>query len=295
MRISLVLKLKVNGSVGDTKPAECTPGSACTRASASRQNLRSAPGCSAPCRYRARSPRGRAARSPRRRRCDAPRLRSSRPATTSSTAVSATCADDQRVAQRPAAAADLARRRFAAQIGDQAGRRGLQRRQQAGEHARERGDHDRERQHARVDAQIERDIDRQRQLDALQPLHERPRQRDRRDRAEHAEQRALDEQLLNQAAAAGADRQAHADLAAARRRARQQHAGDVRAGDQQHEADDRHQAGRADRQHAAGLRHEQPHVFGRHRRHLAILVGLRIRGFELPADQRDVGVGLLPR
>ena len=64
---------------------------------------------------------------------------------------------------------------------------------------------DRERQDPRIDPQIERDIDRQRQLDALQPLHERPRQRDRRDGAERAEQRAFDEQLLNQAAAAGAD------------------------------------------------------------------------------------------
>ena len=38
MRISCWLKLKVNGSVGDTTPADCTPGKARTRASASRQN-----------------------------------------------------------------------------------------------------------------------------------------------------------------------------------------------------------------------------------------------------------------
>ncbi len=226
-------------------------------------------------------------------RCDAPRLRSNRPATTSKHRGQRDLADDQRVAQREAAAADLAGRRLAAQIADQAWRRCLERGQQAGKHAGERRDEDRERQHARVDAQIERDIDRQRQLDALQSLHERPRQRDGGDGAERAEQRAFDEQLLNQPAAAGADGEAHADLAPARRGARQQHAGDVRARDQQHEADHGHQSGRANRQDAARLRHEQPHVLGRHRGHLAVLVRLHVRRFELTPDQRDVGVGLL--
>ena len=47
---------------------------------------------------------------------------------------------DQRVAQRPAAAADARRRRLAAQVADQAGRRRLERRQQAGEQAGDRGD-----------------------------------------------------------------------------------------------------------------------------------------------------------
>ena len=156
-------------------------------------------------------------------RCEAPRLRSNRPATTSSTAVSATWLTTSASRMR-SAGADLAGRCFAAQIADQARRRRLERRQQARQHAGDRRDDDREGQHARVDAQIERDIDRQRQLDALQRLHERPRQRHGRDRAQRAEQRAFDQQLLNQPAAAGADREPHADLAAPRGCARQQHA-----------------------------------------------------------------------
>ena len=104
-------------------------------------------------------------------------------------------------------------------------------------------------------------------------------QRDRGDRAKRSENRALDEQLLNQASAAGADGEPHADLAAPRGGAREQHSGDIRAGNQQHEADDRHQPRRAERQDASGLRHEQPHLFGRHRRHFLVLVRLHVRGF----------------
>ena len=48
-------------------------------------------------------------------------------------------------------------------------------------------------------------------------------------------------QLPNESRAPGAEREAHRDLALARRRAREQQVGDVRAGDEQHDADDRHQ------------------------------------------------------
>ena len=51
------------------------------------------------------------------------------------------------------------------------------------------------------------------------------------------EHRALDEQLPDDAAAAGADRRANRDFALADRRARQQHIGDVAAGDDEQEAD----------------------------------------------------------
>ena len=51
------------------------------------------------------------------------------------------------------------------------------------------------------------------------------------------EHRTLDEQLPDDAAAAGADRRANRDFALADRRARQQHIGDVAAGDDEQEAD----------------------------------------------------------
>ena len=53
--------------------------------------------------------------------------------------------------------------------------------------------------------------------------------------------RAFDEQLPDQAPAAGANGKAHADFAPACRGPRQQHARDVGAGDQQDESDDAHQ------------------------------------------------------
>ena len=55
------------------------------------------------------------------------------------------------------------------------------------------------------------------------------------------EQQALDEQLPNQARTAAAKRGTHGKLALARRRAHEQQVGDIRAGDQHHEADGPHQ------------------------------------------------------
>ena len=55
--------------------------------------------------------------------------------------------------------------------------------------------------------------------------------------ADQAEDHALGEQLADQAAATGAERGPHGDLALARRRAREQQVRDVHARDQQHEAD----------------------------------------------------------
>ena len=51
----------------------------------------------------------------------------------------------------------------------------------------------------------------------------------------------LDQQLLDDAPPAGAEREADGDLALTRRGARDQQVGDVGAGDQQHAADHRHQ------------------------------------------------------
>ena len=61
------------------------------------------------------------------------------------------------------------------------------------------------------------------------------------DRRQAREQQALNEQLPNQAQPAAAERGAHGKLALPRRRAHEQQVGDVRAGDQHHEADGAHQ------------------------------------------------------
>ena len=60
-------------------------------------------------------------------------------------------------------------------------------------------------------------------------------------RRQTREQQALDEQLLNQARTAAAERGTHGKLAFARRRAHEQQVGHVRAGNQHHEADGTHQ------------------------------------------------------
>ena len=70
--------------------------------------------------------------------------------------------------------------------------------------------------------------------------------------AAERQQRALDEQLPDDAAAAGADGGANRDLALAGGRARQQHVGDIAAGNDQQQAD------RAEQrvEHAAELAHD---------------------------------------
>ena len=65
---------------------------------------------------------------------------------------------------------------------------------------------------------------------------------------------AFDEELRDDAAAAGAEGDAHGDLALTRQRARQQQVGDVRARDQQDEAD-----GAGENQHGAA--HAADHLF----------------------------------
>ena len=54
--------------------------------------------------------------------------------------------------------------------------------------------------------------------------------------ADEAEHHALDQQLTDDAPARGAEGDADGDLARPMRRAREQQVGDVRAGDEQHEA-----------------------------------------------------------
>ena len=108
------------------------------------------------------------------------------------------------------------------------------------------------------------------------------------------QQRALGQQLHDQPAAPGAERQADGDLLLPRRRARQQQVRDVGARDQQHQADDRHQqaAGLDDVVAEAGV---DRRLRQRHQRDAAALVLVRVFLFELARDRLQVGFGLLHR
>ncbi len=110
--------------------------------------------------------------------------------------------------------------------------------------------------------------------------------------AKKREQRALGQQLHDQASAACAKRQADRDFLLAHRRAREQKVGDVRTRNEQHEPDDGHQQ-------AAG-HHEvvaESRIHGRlrqwHDRHAAAAVLVRILLRELPGDRFQIRVGLL--
>ena len=172
------------------------------------------------------------------------KLRVSSAATTSSSAVIAIwpATSASRSVQRRPAACDAGR--LAAQIGDQARFRRLQCRRQAGEQRGKERRAERERQDAAVDPQIEGERNRHRQAERRDGRRDPPRQQHAGGGAEQRQHHRLGDELPHQTAAAGADRQADADFLLPARRARQQHAGDVRAGNQQHETDDRSSAPR---------------------------------------------------
>ena len=110
-------------------------------------------------------------------------------------------------------------------------------------------------------------------------------------RAQHREHQAFGQQLANQSSAARADRQADADLLLPSRGARQEHVRDVDARDEQNEPDTEHQRG-GDRPHRRiGLR-MHAHVGGNGNRPL--LIGLGMRGGELRHDHLQVRFGAAP-
>ena len=147
--------------------------------------------------------------------------------------------DDEAVAQ-PRAFAALARSAGAvAQRFLQIQAAGLQRRRESEHEAGQRGDHDRVGDDARADLPV----DVVRHLAGRHGVIEQPdaevRDRETERRRCETEHHAFDQQLLDQPAAAGAERRADAELALPSRGARQHQVGDVRARDHQH---DRHRA-----------------------------------------------------
>ena len=75
----------------------------------------------------------------------------------------------------------------------------------------------------------------------VEPSDSRIREAEARDPRDKCEQHALDEQLPDDAPSSRADRDAHGHLTRAVGRAREQQIGDVRARDEEHEADGAHE------------------------------------------------------
>ena len=182
-------------------------------------------------------------------------------------------ADDQEMARATRAAAGSSARVGRERL-TQPERRAAERRNKAEAETRERGDDEREREHPSVETHLieARDRDRGDRRHALK-TNSRDRQTERA--AGEAEDRALGQQLPDQAPAAGAKRRADRDLARPVHRPREEQVGDVRAGNQHHEPDraQQHEQGRA---HRTGDRYLE-----RHDGHLARRVVGRVIAAEL--------------
>ena len=113
----------------------------------------------------------------------------------------------------------------------------MQRREEAEEHARADRQRGGERHHLRVQRGVD-GIGRFARDERHHQVQRPPRDDEARGPSEGREQQRLREQLTNELPARRADRQPHRHLAGARRRSREQQAGDVRARDQEHESRD---------------------------------------------------------
>ena len=109
----------------------------------------------------------------------------------------------------------------------------------------------RESDHPRIHRRVEGNRERRRRHQRHQSTRRPDREQNARQSAGRGQQQALEQQLTDQTATAGADREANRDLTLSAGRAREQQPGEVRARNQQDDADDRHQ-GRHHRQHQAG-------------------------------------------
>ena len=120
------------------------------------------------------------------------------------------------------------------------------------------------------------------------------RRSDARRAAEHGQQQRLGEQLSEQPGAAGADRRANRQLALPRRAAREQHARDVGAGNQQHEADRREQP-RARGLDVAVEHGVEAHALRRHDARRDVVIRRRVRRGEPREDRVDLARAPLRR
>ena len=151
-----------------------------------------------------------------------------------------------------------------------------------------------ERQHARVEPQIQRDWHGNRQLECREEPCQPHGEQHADTRSQDSEDEAFGEELPHETSSGGADGQPNRNLALPRGGARQQHPGHVGAGDDEHQPDRHHRPGHDPREHAIGFG-MQPRLRGGPQTDPAILVGLRVLSAEARGDDIDPGVRLLDR
>ena len=135
----------------------------------------------------------------------------------------------------------VARLRIVLQRGDDVGLRGLKRWRETREDCRDEHEPDGEQQRSTIEAKRYRHGERQRRKEWGQKRREADGQHHAGDAAQRAQHQRFGEQLAHQPRPPRADREPHRDFLTTRRRAREQHAGQVGAGDHEHERHDRGQ------------------------------------------------------
>ena len=157
----------------------------------------------------------------------------------------------------------------------------LERRRRADEQPGHQRDADRERDDGAVHPHFAEARDAER-LETGQRVAAPGRDEKPRHRADHRQQQAFRQQLADEPPAAGAERRPHRELALARGRACEQQVGDVRARDEQHEADG------AQQQQQRGPRVFDDVAVQRGDRELEVSVVLRVRLLEAFRDVLNV-------
>ena len=178
------------------------------------------------------------------------------------------------------------------------GLRSLKRGNEAEDDAGQQRNAERERESAPINPDLvnARDLN---LVDFDQRADPEPCQRQSESAANHREQRAFGQQLSNDAAPSGAKRRSDRHLFLPVGRPRQQQVGDVRAGDQQNEADDSHQypqrlANVADHEFIKRLRGQSPvaairagHILLSQIGGYGVQLGLRLPDLDAGLESRD--------
>ena len=177
---------------------------------------------------------------------------------------------------------------------DHVGLAGLDRGQEAEEHARGHAHDQGEGEHPPVEVELQGEADREGGEKAKErsprPLGDEHAQ----GRRGQGEGHALGQELAHQALPARPDGQAHRDLAAALQGAAEEQVRDVRAGDEQHEADHGHEEG-GGRHHALARVGVDGGLGDGHGGDASPLVVVRVLALQPLCDGGELGLGLLLR
>ena len=194
-------------------------------------------------------------------------------------------ADEEHTAQPEARAASSTR---GLQRGHQIPARGVQRRREAGNHRGQQRYQRREREDSRVDRHVDPDRNGQCRKQCEQQAAQPAAEHDTQPAAGCEEDDRLPRRADAPAASATRRLPAVGSLPLARRGARQQHARQVDARDQQHHADDRHQQAEEAREDVDVAGHDG----GGHRRQALPSILVRVFALEVVADRGEFRVRL---